>query len=260
MNTYSKIRTFAAMAFAGLMVLTTSAQNNVDIGIFQNDGNIEVKVRPQMDFEGIFSSVVFTIRWDKNSGASLGNIGALDGTAMIPMTKSGGLHENGIYNYQVFSGVGFQRLDEMGVEWKANEEYTILSIPYSGSAEFELVNDSWTSVPENNANFYVSMGGRDETGVIYKNSTGVATSLEGSVSIQPNPNNGQFNISFIVPEEMDLDVEVVNTLGQVMYSEKLNDFSGKFTKAMDLTTESNGVYYLKLTNNEDTSIHKIVFR
>jgi hypothetical protein len=254
------LKMLGVAALAGLVSISASAQNTVDIGIFQNEGNIEVKVRPQTGFDGIFSSVVFTIRWDKNSGATLEEINAPDGVAMIPMMKSGGIHENGIHNYQIFSGVGFQTLEQMGTEWKANEEYTILSIPYRGSAEFELVNDAWTNIQENNGNFYVSMGGRDETGVIYKNTTGVATSLEGSVSIQPNPNNGLFNFSFVVPSAMDLDVEVVNTLGQVMYSEQLADYEGRFVKEMDLTNESNGVYYLKLKSSDNSSVHKIVFR
>ena len=50
----------------------SSAQNAVDIGLYQNNGVLEVKVRPESDFSGIFSSVVFTVRWDANSGATLG--------------------------------------------------------------------------------------------------------------------------------------------------------------------------------------------
>jgi len=45
----------------------------VDIGLFQNsEGMLEVKVRPQSDFNGIFSSLVFALRYDKNSDVQLG--------------------------------------------------------------------------------------------------------------------------------------------------------------------------------------------
>lgn len=253
------LKTILSLALGAFFFLGASA-NQVDIGIYQVDGNLEVKVKPQADFDGIFSSVVFTIRWDKNSGAELGDMIAAPGM-QIPMAKSGQKHEEGVYNYQVFSGVGFQTLASQGVAWEAGKEYTILTIPYTGSAEFELVNDAWTNVPENNADFYVSLGGKDETGVIYKRTTGIAESLDSTVMIQPNPNNGVFNFSFNVANESDLEVEVVNTLGQVMYTNALKNFSGRFAHDMDLTDESNGVYYLKIKQGENTpSVHKIVFR
>ncbi len=254
------LRILTSIAFAGFFALVSFANNKVDIGIYQADGNIEVKVRPQADFDGIFSAVVFTVRWDKNSGAALGTINGSATAAMIPMTKSGLRRDNGVDNYQVFSGVGFQTLEAMGTAWEAGKEYTILTIPYTGTAEFELVNDAWTNVPENNANYYVSLGGKDETGIIYRGTTGLAESLDSTVLIQPNPNTGLFTFSFAVADEADIEVEIINTLGQVMYTETLTDFSGRFTHEMDLTDESNGVYYLKLKDGDNASVHKIIFR
>jgi hypothetical protein len=80
------------------------------------------------------------------------------------------------------------------------------------------------------------------------------------VSILPNPNDGVFNFSFLVTEVSDVRVEVLNTLGQSVYTEDLPKFEGTFSKAMDLTTKSNGIYYLKITRGEKTSVHKIVYR
>ena len=246
---------------AAVLVTALSAQNTVDIGLFQNNfGQLEVKVRPQADFDGIFSSVVFTIRWDRSTGATLGDPIQLDETMMyIPIARSGNVHEQGPSNYQVFAGFGFQRIANTGSNWEAGEEYTILTLPVNGSAAFELVNDSWTNELQNNADYYVSLGGEDRTGSIYK-SIAAPANFESTVSILPNPNDGVFTFSFIVPEASDVRVEVLSTLGQSVFNDVLRNFEGTYRKEMDLTGMSNGIYYLKLTRGEENSVHKIVYR
>ena len=253
-----RIYTFLSTA---VMISALAAQNSVDIGLFQhNNGQLEVKVRPQADFDGIFSSVVFTIRWDRNTGATLGEPVQVDeAMEYVPIARSGGLHEQGANNYQVFAGFGFQRIANSGMNWEAGEEYTILTIPVTGAAAFELVNDSWTAELQNNADYYVSLGGEDRTGTIYK-SIAAPANFESTVSILPNPNDGLFTFSFIVAEASDVRVEVLSTLGQSVFSDVLPNFEGTYRKEMDLTGMSNGIYYLKLTRGNDSSVHKIVYR
>lgn len=251
----------AATSIAALTASSALAQGNVDIGIQQNGlGQLEIKVRPQADFDGIFSAVVFTLRWDRNSGATLGEPIQLDETLQtMPVSRSGISKENGPYNYQVYAGFGFQTLASSGASWEAGKEYTILSIPVDGAAEFELVNDAWTGELENNGDYYVSLGGVDRTGVIYK-SIASPVSLENSISIQPNPNDGQFTFSFVVGEVSDIQVEILNTLGQSIFNDNLKAFEGTYRREMDLTAMSNGIYYLKITRAGETSVHKIVYR
>ena len=84
--------------------------------------------------------------------------------------------------------------------------------------------------------------------------------LDGAVTILPNPNDGQFVFSFLVASPADIQVEVVNTLGQSVFTELLRGFEGTYRKEMDLRTSSNGIYYLKITRNGTTDVHKIVYR
>lgn len=258
-NHMERIYTFVSAAV--LSALSMTAQSSVDIGLFQNNaGQLEVKVRPQSGFDGIVSSLVFTIRWDRTTGATLGDPVQVDQTLQyIPMSRSGDVREVGGLNYQVFAGFGFQRMANTGNSWVAGQEYTIMTIPVTGSAGFELVNDSWTGELQNNADFYTSLGGEDRTGVIYK-SLAAPANFESTVSILPNPNDGVFNFTFLVSEVSDVRVEILNTLGQNVYAENLPQFQGTFNKAMDLTTKSNGIYYLKITRGGETSVHKIVYR
>ena len=177
----------------------------------------------------------------------------------MPISRSGNEKENGPYNYQIYAGFGFQTLASSGASWEAGKEYTILTIPVDGAAEFELLNDAWTGELENNGDFYVSLGGVDRTGVIYK-SLASPVNLENSVSIQPNPNDGEFTFSFLVSEVSDVKVEVLNTLGQNILSDNLKGFEGTYRREMDLTAMSNGIYYLKISRQGESSVHKIVYR
>lgn len=55
-------------------------------------------------------------------------------------------------------------MQEVGAHWEAGKEDTVLTVPVSGKAAVELVNDTWTNEVMNNADFYVSLGGQDRTG------------------------------------------------------------------------------------------------
>lgn len=248
-------------AVAVVLSLSISAQSTVDIGLFQNsEGMLEVKVRPQSDFNGIFSSLVFALRYDKNSDVQLGVATQPAATASyMSVTRSGALRENGDFAYQVYAGFGFQNMQEVGAHWEAGKEYTVLTVPVSGKAAVELVNDTWTNEVMNNADFYVSLGGQDRTGNIYR-SLANAEGLENTVTIQPNPNQGEFQFSFISLEPADIRIEMLNTLGQSVYNEQLRNFEGMFRKEMDLKAQSNGIYYLKLTRGSEVSVHKVVYR
>ncbi len=245
----------AALTIASL---PTFAQGTVDIGLHHtSDGMLEVKVRPTSDFDGIFSSLVFALRWDKNSDIALSDAVVPDGSPILTR-HSGAQHEDGMFAYQVFAGFGFDAMTNTGSRWESGHEYTILSIPVSGKGAVELVNDEWTNTKTNNADFYVSLGGMEKTGIIYK-SLATTTDLDGTVAIKPNPNEGAFTFSFISADASDIRVEVMNTLGQSMFTDNLKGFEGTYVKDMDLTHMSEGIYYLKITVGARTSVHKIVY-
>jgi hypothetical protein len=255
---FTKTLSTALLAF-GLAPIMAQTTGNVDIGLYRNGDKLEVRARPSSDFDGIFSSLVFTIRWDRASGASLGAIrqeGAV--TQYLPVMKSGAVRENGSFNYQVYAGFGISPIGGFDASLRAGQEVVLATIPVSGKGEFELVNDAFTAEAAVNANYYVSLGGRDQTGIIYK---GLASAEEdGSVTILPNPNQGRFTFYFSVPSATDITVEVSNAIGQTVFNETLRNFEGTYRKEMDLTSMSSGVYYLKLSRNGETSTHKIAYR
>ncbi len=242
-----------------MLSLSMLAQSPVDIGMYRNGEVLDVYVRPQADFDGIVSSLVFTIRWDGSTGAALGTM-VQEGPAAqyIPTIKSGGVREVGSQRYQVYAGFGMTPMNATGAVWQAGKEYLVASIPVTGKGDFELVNDAWTSEAKNNANYYVALGGTDLTGSIYKSLA--SAEEDGGVIVQPNPNQGQFSFSFTNSAAMDISVEVLNALGQAVFTDAVPSFEGTYRRDMDLTNESNGVYYLRLKRGEVTTTHKIVYK
>ncbi|MFL5764886.1 MAG: PKD domain-containing protein [Bacteroidia bacterium] len=79
-----------------------------------------------------------------------------------------------------------------------------------------------------------------------------------SLSVYPNPNDGNFEIHFNVPVKANYIVELTNTLGQLIYKEELSDFSGKFTKKLSVTEYGKGVYNLMLMNDKNEVVKKII--
>lgn len=87
-----------------------------------------------------------------------------------------------------------------------------------------------------------------------------ALSLEslykGKMAIYPNPSNGIVNLQFNdIPVS---NIDVVNVLGQVVKSVKINANSSENSKSIDLSGEANGVYIINVSTNETSSSYKVV--
>ena len=100
-----------ALIAAVMMAAPAVAQSTVDLGLFRVGNELEVRLRPSSDFDGIVSNVVFNIRWKNAEGVSLGAI-RQSGPEQVysPIQRSGSVHEQGMYNYQIFAGFGMDRI------------------------------------------------------------------------------------------------------------------------------------------------------
>lgn len=95
--------------------------------------------------------------------------------------------------------------------------------------------------------------------VIVKNTLGISNSNEFRAEIYPNPNPGKFAI-VLQGNEKNINIRIVNTLGSLVYIENNVKVTGKFTQNIDLSTLSEGVYYLKVETETGTLIRKLVIR
>lgn len=145
----------------------------VDITLVQVQADrYEVRLRPDLQFNGLFSSLVFTLRWSAGSAASLAEFSptaAMQDIGIFP-TISGDVVESGGARYATHVAFGFNSLASQGMAWNPGEEVVLGTLDVvGGPVAIELVNDGWTAA--NNGDFFISLNGSGQTGIIYALST-----------------------------------------------------------------------------------------
>ncbi|MBC8464744.1 MAG: T9SS type A sorting domain-containing protein, partial [Bacteroidetes bacterium] len=78
--------------------------------------------------------------------------------------------------------------------------------------------------------------------------------------VYPNPSRDIFNVTFASEEVQNINVKVVNMIGEEVYTENLEEFIGQYTKSIDLNTQSKGVYFLEITTDKGGINKKIVLQ
>ena len=78
------------------------------------------------------------------------------------------------------------------------------------------------------------------------------------LSIYPNPNSGLFNVAFNSGHRDDFKINLANSLGQIVYTEKLIAFQGKYEKAIDIRRHGKGVYMLSISNSKNQTVRRVV--
>lgn len=69
----------------------------------------------------------------------------------------------------------------------------------------------------------------------------------GTIAIYPNPSNGIFQLDVNFNEAAELNLVVVNMLGEVVAVQNINAVNGFHSGAIDLSTSASGVYFLKIS-------------
>ncbi|RLD65632.1 MAG: hypothetical protein DRI84_06420 [Bacteroidetes bacterium] len=80
-----------------------------------------------------------------------------------------------------------------------------------------------------------------------------------SLSVFPNPNNGQFTITINSETQKRINIMVFNNLGSVIATDQI-DVNGKISKNIDLSHLSKGIYYLRLQTSDDVVMRKVIIQ
>ncbi len=89
--------------------------------------------------------------------------------------------------------------------------------------------------------------------------TGISTlENEAAIDIFPNPSSGNFTLNLTVVQKDNYQIALKNILGQVIYTESLNNFKGIYSKQFDLSAHGKGVYTLSLMNTNGQQVKKII--
>ncbi len=109
---------------------------------------------------------------------------------------------------------------------------------------------------------YVDTNGCDGTAsqnMVVDVCSGLPTFTDATeLSVIPNPSNGEFVLSFYVSSVDDYVVEVHNALGQILYTEQLNSFSGQYRNEINLSQYERGLYTIRLRSSHNESTIRII--
>ncbi len=84
------------------------------------------------------------------------------------------------------------------------------------------------------------------------------TQLKNDVKLFPNPNKGVFILEGKIESDKTVDIEVVNSLGQVIYTSQITPVNQFLNKEIALQNTSVGMYYVRLRTNEGIQTLKLI--
>jgi hypothetical protein len=73
-----------------------------------------------------------------------------------------------------------------------------------------------------------------------------STSGDIGLAIKSNPNNGKFKLEFYSPTAGNADIRIIDINGQIIYSASYPNFIGSFSRHIDISPVSQGMYILQL--------------
>lgn len=83
---------------------------------------------------------------------------------------------------------------------------------------------------------------------------------EISLKVMPNPNNGQFTLDFTVNKKADLNISIVNAIGQKVYSDRTPGFIGRYNQPVNAGKLASGVYLLQIQHDNKSYLKKLIVR
>lgn len=87
---------------------------------------------------------------------------------------------------------------------------------------------------------------------------GIAEAAPRFFFIQPNPNNGLFELLFDVENNDDYVLSIYSADGKRVYEEQLTNFTGRYREMIDLTTTGSGTYMIRLTGKQSQTVRQLV--
>ena len=78
------------------------------------------------------------------------------------------------------------------------------------------------------------------------------------LEVFPNPLAEEGTISFYVSQSTNVEVRVVDMIGNMIYTESLRNVSGVQNLGVNSSDFSNGVYFISVTNGKDTMTKKVM--
>jgi hypothetical protein len=80
-----------------------------------------------------------------------------------------------------------------------------------------------------------------------------------ALNIYPNnPDNGQLNLRFAVPDKGDVTIVVTDVKGREVGKKEIKDFEGEFVGQIELKKNTKGTVFVSVVQNEDGAVKRVV--
>lgn len=121
-----------------------------------------------------------------------------------------------------------------------------------------IANDDYTSA--NNGNYYVSVWGNDNTGIIKLKPLNLnENSLNNSIHIYPNPVlSGKTHVEINLSEASNVNIEILDVHGKLVFSQTINVNGGLSNNQIDFKELPAGMYYIRIKTKNLTIIKKLI--
>jgi len=86
-------------------------------------------------------------------------------------------------------------------------------------------------------------------------STNSLINLKDPTRIYPNPSEG---LLFVEIEKNDLELEIADINGRIIFSKQFNNHSSNTVEKIDLSNFSKGIYFVKIKNSNSINVEKLL--
>ncbi len=97
---------------------------------------------------------------------------------------------------------------------------------------------------------YFEHNGMSEVNTVKMSATGVGEQVFSNIRIFPNPSHGIFNIEGI---DEKVDINIYNAFGEEIMNNEMN-----LPQKVDLSTQPNGVYFIRISTKDGVHFEKLV--
>lgn len=210
----SSLTLIAAMATS----IPSLSQQPVDVMKNEcSDGSAQVLLLPGSDFDGVLSSLLFTLSWDTTDTPLQPTLWQLpEQAAMLALAPSGPALIAGTRKFQRYAGIGLVPLSDLDTAMHAGQSFAIAQVSASSA---RIANEPWLQERAHNGAFYISLNGLDKTGEVIQALNVDQSASPGSFLIAPNPwTSGAVQYELLMERGGLLRFSLIDSRGQEAWS------------------------------------------
>lgn len=80
------------------------------------------------------------------------------------------------------------------------------------------------------------------------------------LTIYPNPSQDVFNVEFTSLIKQDLELRIINSIGEIVYTDNVNNHIGKYSNSISLEKYSKAIYFLEIQTDEGIVNKKLILQ